>query len=128
MIQNKLILEQNNKQIGTLKISDMCYLTYPCSHIVENLLTGEIKRMSGREIYIILKEQNISDKHFEKYNDIQFNKSLSIWNSNFKSLTEEEIQRNIEAKEKRELDKKKAYEHRASSRLERLKKKHNISP
>lgn len=55
--------------IGKYKISHMCFLTHPCKHYVENTYTYEITLMCGDEIYYMLKEEGLSNPHFNDYEE-----------------------------------------------------------
>lgn len=131
-IQQLPTIKRDYRQLGTLKINSFCCLTYPCQHTVENMETGETKMMFGDKIFIALRDQGISDKHFDIYREYVRKRE---------NPTEEEIaaQKAFEEKyrvanenakkseEKWRKNREEAYITRASSRLERLKQRHNVS-
>jgi hypothetical protein len=117
-------LELDYKKLGTLMISNTCYLTYPCKHNVQDMVTGEIKMMSGKDIFIYLRDQGISDKHFNIYEDY-ISKEKSLLDT-FEKTFQIAKERQIKDTEKNIENKKEGHMYRASSRLERLKQKNNI--
>jgi hypothetical protein len=68
----------------TIKISDLCNLTYPCQHYVsfDNGSMNNNKLMSGVDICKLLKKYNIPvPAHFKRYIDfIQISKHLDNLN------------------------------------------------
>lgn len=55
--------------LGKYSISVACKLTDPCRHYVTNSETGVSSWMYGDDIYIILKNDGLSDPHFEEYGE-----------------------------------------------------------
>ena len=109
--------------VGKYKISHVCYQTYPCKHNVEH-----IGLISGDKIHCMLKEEGLSHPHFD-YAEFIRKRDYP---------TDEEIAEKTQA-ETRIRESQKKYEqeqeeraritnmYKASSRLDRLKAKHNIT-
>jgi hypothetical protein len=53
--------------VGDYKISNICKETFPCQHHIVNMNTGTNSIMNGREINELLKKDNLSHEHFNRY-------------------------------------------------------------
>ena len=62
-------MEDKYYTVGKYKISRICYLTYPCQHMVINTEVDAKKEisMNGIEIYQMLKKEGLYNKHFNEY-------------------------------------------------------------
>ena len=114
--------------IGDYEISDICLLTYPCQHYVKNTITGESSRMMGDKIYTMLKEKGLSDKHFDDYaeyvrkRDNPTPEELAERRERERKFQEQRDKQKKEREEQERL----TNQYKASSRLEKLKAKHNV--
>lgn len=117
------------RTIGKYEISDLCLLSYPCQHYIKNTETGESSRMSGANIFCMLRDDGLSDTHFNDYAEYIRKRD----NPTPEEIAEKETQNRIN-EERREQQKREKEEkeritnsYKASSRLERLKAKNNVT-
>lgn len=115
--------------VGKYQISDMCLHIYPCQHYVTNIETGESSRMRGDKIYCLLRDEGLSHTHFNGYAEYL----RRLYNPTPEELAEANENRRIsdlmekERKKKQEEHELLTNTYKASSRLERLKAKNNIT-
>lgn len=115
--------------IGKYQISGGCFLSYPCIHDVTNTETGQRSQISGDKIFCMLRDDGLSDAHFDKYaeyirkRDNPTSEELEEREANKKRLE----QSHEEQRKKREETAILTNTYKASSRLERLKAKNNIT-
>lgn len=60
---------KDSYQVGNFMITHDCYLTYPCQHYIQDMETGEVKRLFGHQIYQKLKQCGLSHEHFNAYEE-----------------------------------------------------------
>jgi hypothetical protein len=124
---------RNYRSIGNYYVSNICLETFPCQHYIKTSLFGKETHMFGDDIYRMCKNCGITDKHFEQY------KEYISEIDNRTPLKIEEIKKQIEIRQT-EMEKqneeffkegeellKIVNKHKASSYLEKLKSKNNIS-
>lgn len=58
------------RKIGNFEISNICLLSYPCKHHVEDTRTGLTQLMNGPDIYNLIKQHGLTYDHFDRYSDI----------------------------------------------------------
>lgn len=125
--------------VGDFQISKICKKTFPCKHDVLNTKTNETCVILGTEIFKLLKENNISIAHFNKFDPNR--RICASASGSIEYLTpEQEKQREKrleqyrvecekqleEANIKRKEQQKIIDQFKASSHLEKLKTKNNI--
>ncbi len=115
--------------VGKYNISTICLSTYPCKHYVTNNETNETFLYTGDRIYTLLKNDGLSHKHFDLYEEFirkrDFPTPEEIVQKNKLKMEYEE---NL-AKQKKEQEERNQIINstKASSRLDRLKTKHCTS-
>ena len=124
------LYDESNHEICTV-----CNLTSPCKHHVRNREDGKIYLMDGISICSLLMDEgvDVSTTHFSDYEDIVINQNNmsddmkeKIVIFNHAKARMEKISTKIKSFRKKYEENGKKYT--SSSRLERLKNKHNISP
>jgi hypothetical protein len=112
-----------SRRIGKYNISTMCLETFPCQHFVENTETGETYRINGGEIFKMLRDDGLSDNHFNMYKEhvrkqefptLEEIRSREKW---ARRLDEATAQRNEEKRHQQGV----VNQYKASSYTERLK-------
>lgn len=113
---------------GNYEIYDLCLETYPCKHSVKNTVTGEMSIMSGAEIFILLKDMEKSDEHFDIYAEYIRKRDHPTPEEIYERENRETRlqEQNERLRIKKEEQKSIINQYKASSRLERLKAKHNV--
>jgi hypothetical protein len=116
------------RTVGKYKISDLCLQSYPCQHYVTNTETGKSGRLFGDEIYCMLRDDGISDEHFDKYaefirkRDNPTPEEIAQYEAREKELEEQSKKSEEERVQRNKL----TNTYKASSRLDKLKEKNNI--
>ena len=116
-------------KIGRYTISSMCLQSYPCIHSVYDENTAITRTMYGDDIYCMLQDENLSHEHFDTYKE---------YIRRHQNPTAEELAEDIaykakieEQRKQREIEEVKRVlerdKYKASSYLERLKARHNIT-
>ena len=116
-------------KIGRYTISSICLQSYPCKHAVYDKNTAITRTMRGDDIYCMLQDENLSHEHFDTYKE---------YIRRHQNPTAEELAEDIaykakieEQRKQREIEEVKRVlerdKYKASSYLERLKARHNIT-
>ncbi len=116
------------RTVGKYQISNMCLQSYPCQHSIIHTETGETKQMYGSAIYTLLKEDGMSDAHFDRYAEyIRRHEHPTVGELANERHNEQTMQENRLAHKKRKEEQDKIInQFKASSRLDKLKAKNNI--
>jgi hypothetical protein len=116
------------RTVGKYQISNMCLQSYPCQHSIINTETGETKKMYGSAIYTLLKEDKLSDAHFDEYAEyIRRHEHPTVGELADKRHYEKTMQENNLAHKKRKEEQDAiTNQFKASSRLDKLKAKNNV--
>ena len=115
------------RKVGKYEISNTCLQSYPCKHNIR-FENGETKLMSSDKIFSLLKNEGLTDKHFDIYEE--FIRKRDFPTPEEIKKRENEIQMMQQAAEQwnREFAEQQKIidQYKASSRLEKLKMKNNI--
>jgi hypothetical protein len=112
--------------VGDYLISTICLSTFPCQHSVRNQ-NGEWRLFSGDTIYLMLKKNNLSTEHFDKYEEFlrKQNDPVEIETRRQERINEKKMEEELT------IERLKKQEHinnfKASSRLEKLHKLNAIA-
>ena len=115
------------KKIGRYKMSKMCLSTYPCQHSIK-FENGDTKLMSGGDIYRLFKLEGLYDPHIDSYaewvrqQDFPSPEEIQMRKNNELSIQQAYEKATQAAAEQQHI----INQYKASSRLDRLKNKHNI--
>ncbi len=116
------------RTIGKYQISTRCMQTYPCQHYVK-FPNGETRRRTGAEIYKLLEADGISDDHFTGYKEhIRRMENPTAEEIAANKQERERVMKHMEKRkqEQEELDRI-TQKYKASSRIEKLHKKHGLN-
>ena len=116
------------RTVGKYKISNICLQTYPCKHYI-TFENGETEMMSGDEIYRLFKSEGLYDKHIDSYAEFVRQRDFPT-PEEIKEREDDRIrmQQITEKRAKEENERQQIVnQYKASSRLEKLKNKNNIS-
>lgn len=115
------------RKIGKYEISNLCLQSFPCKHYIK-LENGNVTLKSSDQIYRLFKSEGLTDPHIDKYAewvrkcDFPTPEEILEDKNNFlKNQKESEI-RTKERDEKQKI----IEQYKASSQIDKLKKKHNI--
>ena len=115
------------RKVGKYQISNICLETYPCQHFVK-FKNGEITRLFSHEIYRLFKSEGLSDSHIDGYAEYV----RQCDNPTLEEITKREhekikIQQDSEKRKQAEVERQIIVnQSKASSRIDKLKSKHNI--
>ncbi len=139
------------RQVGKYIIGNLCYQTHPCQHWVkindddnnwwgnwwgntktttDSKFKNEWRMMFGDEIYLMLKKDGKSDKHFNQYKEhIRRRENPTPEEILERQKRMEEVLMEQAAREqKNREDQIIVDKYKASTRIEKLKSKNNIRP
>lgn len=121
-------MEEGYRKIGKYEISDMCLESYPCQHYIR-LENKTARLMSGADIYCLFKSEGLSDPHINQYAEFvrqrDFPTEAEIQKRQMDMLI---CQQNSDKRKKEEAERQQTIDlYKASSRIDKLKNRHNIT-
>ena len=129
MPATKSTLLNSFRIVGKYKIYNLCLQTYPCKHYIE-FENGETKLLTGDTIYRLFEKEGLVDDHFEDYKEYVRRQDFPTMRERIQRIEEtmQSMKSTQEQKERRAEEQVIVDRYKASSRLEKLKQKHNIKP
>ena len=115
------------RRIGKYKISNICYETYPCQHVVK-YMDGTTELMCSGDIYRLFKMEGLSDPHIDRYAEFVRKQDFPTAEEKQQRIDDQLRMQELTRKRKEEETEQRKIidQYKASSRLDALKNKHNI--